>query len=435
YAMTYGSPEFTGLPQQSPGGQFPAPFWWKAANEPAARLQAFQKAEVDWQTARTLPYWQNYESSQQPLYYALAGAWWRLEKIAGLTGLRALYGLRFFNMLPVIAFVWLAHRIARLVFPENIFMRLGVPALAAIFPQQSFYSIQNDVLSPVCGGLVVFTLIQLWHADAPGMRPGIFAGLAMAAAFLAKLGNAPLLAISALLVLAKIVCLHRTGKLRAAWPAMAALCICAALPTAAWLAWTKHAFGDYPGTAAKIAFITWTPKPFAEWWHHPLFTPQGFWTFLSELIAAFWQGEIHWHNAPFDVPLLEAGYVVASLTFILLALVHSRRAGGGQRWMLWFSFACLAAGVMFLASLSIRFDFGISPDPSRQHPYFIAGRLLTGALIPFLLLFIHGFDRVLRHAPNTAKLTALAALLLVFLAAEAVAMAPVFHSQYNWYHL
>jgi hypothetical protein len=435
YAMTYNSREFTSLPQQWQDGRFPVPFWLNATNEPVARLAAFQKAEVNWQAARTLPYWRNYESSQQPLYYALTGAWWRLEKIAGFTGLRALYGVRFLNILLAAALVWLAYRTACLLFSENIFMRLGVPALVAIFPQESFYSIQNDVLSPLCGGLVVFTLIQLWQTDTPGLRLGIFAGLAMAAAFLTKASNAPLLALSALLVLAKIVRLHRTGKLRAACPALAALCLCAALPAAAWLAWTKHAFGDFTGTAAKMEFFTWMPKPFAEWWHHPLFTPQGFWTFLSELIAAFWQGEIHWHNMLFDEPLLNTGYVVASLTFILLALAHSRRAGGDQRWMLWFSFASLAAGAVFLASLSIRLDFGIHPDPSRQHPYFIAGRLLTGALIPFVLLFIYGLDRLLRHAPNAAKFTALAALLLAFLAAEAVAMAPVFHSQYNWYHL
>ena len=47
---------------------------------------------------------------------------------------------------------------------------------------------------------------------------------------------------------------------------------------AVWLAWCKHAFGDFSGTAAKIQFLGWTHKPFAEWWHHPIFTPHGFWT-------------------------------------------------------------------------------------------------------------------------------------------------------------
>ena len=44
----------------------------------------------------------------------------------------------------------LAYLAARIVFPEQIAMRLGVPLLVASIPQDAFYGIDNDVLSPIC---------------------------------------------------------------------------------------------------------------------------------------------------------------------------------------------------------------------------------------------------------------------------------------------
>jgi hypothetical protein len=47
-------------------------------------------------------HFQNHEASQPPLYYTVAGAWWRLGKLLGLDGGRLLYWLRFLNA-PLIA--------------------------------------------------------------------------------------------------------------------------------------------------------------------------------------------------------------------------------------------------------------------------------------------------------------------------------------------
>ncbi len=44
---------------------------------------------------------------------------------------------------------------------------------------------------------------------------------------------------------------------------------------AAWMAWCKINFGDFTGSALKIQFLGWTHKPFAEWFHHPIFTRAG----------------------------------------------------------------------------------------------------------------------------------------------------------------
>jgi hypothetical protein len=155
-------------------------------------------------------------------------------------------------------------------------MRLGVPAVLAFIPQTAFYSIQNDVLSPLCFGAAFLCLIKLLRAENPAVRLGIFTGLALAATFLVKMSNLSLLAVSAAAVLFKTVQLAKAGKLRAAFPSLLALTLCAGLPMAAWSAWCKHTFGDFNASEQKILFLGWTHKPFAEWWHHPIFTLQGY---------------------------------------------------------------------------------------------------------------------------------------------------------------
>ncbi len=441
YLMTYRSPEFAGQPRDFPGGNFPTPFWTqRGADQKALRDAAFQKAAADWESAKNFPFWTNYETSQPPLYYALAGLWWRAGQWLGIAGLPLVYWLRFLNVVFVAALVWIGHRAAREVFPGRPFFTLGAPALIAFAPAQAFYSIQNDALSPVCFGMAFIFLTRWWRAETPGVALGVATGLSLAATFLTKLSNAPLLAVSGIFILLKIVRLARNGTFRRSLPALVTLLLCAALPMAAWLAWMKIAFGDFTGSAAKLRFITWTLKPFGEWWHHPIFTPEGLWTFCSQLAWTAWQGSIRWHGNLLVLPSVNAVYSVLTLALLIFALVHLalRRASavGLQRDVLWFSFGCLAAGAAFLAFLSIIYDFGICMDPSREHPYFAEGRLMLGAMVPGLLLFLYGLDYVLPGGKKSrAKAAALATIILFMLVSEIATDWTVFASQYNWYHL
>jgi hypothetical protein len=431
FISVYGTIEYLWPPESQPGKRIPPPPWTLPINVIAQNLvdkEAIWKAVV-----------KNHEASQPPLYYSLAGLWWHLGKLLGFDGGHLLYWLRFLNILAVIALVWLGHLAARLIFPENCFVRLGVPALIALIPQTAFYSIQNDVLSPVCFGAAFVCLIKLWRAEVPDARLGIFAGITLAATFLTKISNLPLLAVSAAVVLFKSWQLAKAGKFRAASPALAALALCAGLPMGAWLAWCKHAFGDFSGTAAKIQFLGWTHKAFAEWWHHPIFTPHGLWTFLSGLIATFWQGEILWDRKPLALPSADMIYVLSSIIFVGIALLnllpHSKNATMAQRRALWFGFFCFAAAVTFLGFLSTIYDFHDCFYPSREHPYFTSGRLMLGALIPFLLLFVYGLDRALKKFSNAAKFSALTGLVLFMLVTEITIDWPIFPNPYNWFHM
>jgi hypothetical protein len=340
----------------------------------------------------------------------------------------------------VAALVWLGFVAARLVFPERKFLQFAVPALLAFLPQSAFYSIQNDVLSPLCFGAAFICAIKFMRAETPDLRLGAVTGLAFAATFLAKITNLPLLAMSALAVAYKIIQLARAGKLRAAAPAALVLVGCAALPIAGWLAWCKHVFGNFTGSAAKVALLNWTLKPFGEWWHHPIFTPHGLWIFISGLLATFWQGELEWHRQPLAWPLVDLIYALASIGLIGVAgvtlLSRSAAATASQRRELAFGFACCLAAVAFLGFLSIIYDFGDCPRPSREIPFFTSGRMVLGALIPFLLLFVYGLDRALsRMKINWLQPLLLTTMILCMLIFEAAINWPVFSSQYNWFHL
>jgi hypothetical protein len=381
----------------------------------------------------------NHEVAQPPLYYALAGGWWRLGKAVGFHDGFLLYWLRFLNVIVVVLLVWLGHLTARQIFPENGFLRLGVPALIAFLPQTAFYSINNDVLSPLCFGAAFLCLVKFFAAETPGVLEGTLTGVALAATVLEKTSNLPLAAVAAVAVAGKTVQWSRAGKLRGAFPSILSLVVVSALPIGLWLAWTRQVFGDFTGTAAKIQMLGWAYKPFADWWSHPIFTLHGFWLFLSGLTATFWQGEFLWHRVPLALPAVDLIYVILSLGFVGLALVSLRpgpAATQTRRQALWFGFAGLAAGIAFLGFLSIIYDFQNCFYPSRAHPYFTSGRLLLGSLIPFLLIFVHGLDRALDALKiGRIRPLVLAALILFMLVSELAVDWPVFANPYNWFHM
>ncbi len=423
YLSLYGSHEFLWSPTNFPGGQFPPPLGALPDGMAASLLVS---REAAWSESR------NSELSQPPLYYAVTGAAWRLLEWRGAE----VYDLRFLNAFWVAALVWLGYAAAGLVFPEREFVRLGVPALLAFMPQTAFYSINNDVLSPVCFGGAFILIIKFLRAEAPRPALGAGVGLALAAAYLTKLSNLPLLAVSAAAMLLKTFRLAKGKRLRPALPSLITLLFCAWLPTAAWMAWCKHAFGDWTGSAEKIRLLGWTLKPFGEWWAHPIFTPHGAWTFGSGLLATFWQGEFLWHREPLAWPIANLVYVLATLGS--LALVLAGRFGQTtepQRQALRFALTGFLASAGGLALLSVMYDFGNCFYPSRAHPYFTSGRLALGALVPFMLLFVFGMDRALGRLGTRAKFLVLAGMILLMLASETATDWPVFSSSYNWFHL
>jgi Predicted membrane protein (DUF2142) len=429
YLALFASCAYFGTPAEFPGGQLPVPPWTES---PQKMQQDLLLNKPGWQSL------ENYEVSQPPLYYALTGLLWRTGQRLGVDGAHLLYWLRFLNVVFIVALVALGYLASRMIFPKNLFIRMGAPALLALMPQTAFYSIGNDILSPLCFG-AVFILLMKWLSCEKLTAPlGAATGLAFAATYLSKTTNLPLLAVAAAAMMLKVWQDARRGNLNTACPAVLVFLGCAALPIIPWIVWCESHFGDLTGSKLKIQHFGWTVKPFGNWWHHPIFTPVGLWTYLSGQLSTFWQGEFLWHNQPMALPGTNTAYTTLSLLLPFVALFASFRSPmttTPQGHALLWSFLCFAAVLAFFGLLSTVYDFHDCPNPSREHPYFQAGRMLLGMLIPFLLLFVYGLDRLLSRFGNKAKFSALATIICGILVLEITTDWPVFSSSFNWYHL
>ena len=99
-------------------------------------------------------------------------------------------------------------------------------------------------------------------------------------------------------------------------------------------------------------------------------------------------------------------------------------------------FATFLLSLLFLAVLSVVFDFGNCFYPSRAHPFLTSGRLALAALIPFVALYLAGLEALL-PGRNAAPVRWL--LLLVMIAgmtfSEVMLSRDALQSSYNWFHL
>src|SRR5690349_15128333 len=137
WIVPYASPEFLFPPERFPDGKFPEPLWkqsWSKIEPEIASTRAAWSTEI------------NFESSQPPLYYVVAGVWWSVGQQIGLSGIDALYWIRFLNVALMAMVVCVAYVAARIVVPDRLELHIGVPLLVAFIPQNVFYAMNNDVL-------------------------------------------------------------------------------------------------------------------------------------------------------------------------------------------------------------------------------------------------------------------------------------------------
>ena len=107
-----------------------------------------------------------------------------------------------------------------------------------------------------------------------------------------------------------------------------------------------------------------------------------------------------------------------------------------QRESLCLAAASFAVLVLFVAIVSIAFDFGVCPYPSREHPYFTSGRLLSAAAVPFFLLYAMAFDFVLSRIPGEWPKSILFAGVVLFIVGSQSALNRLaFSSRYKSFNL
>ena len=428
--ILYGSQEYLVPAGRFPGGAIPPPVW----SLPFDRIRTAFESRVSQGTKDA-----NLESTQPPLYYAVAGLWHRLGWSLGLRGGQILYWIRFMNVMVCALLVWLAHLFARALFPADGFLRLGMPLLVAFLPQDAFYSVNNDVLVPLAGGAALLALLVLARGGAKGHAFHAVAGLLVAAAVLVKLSSVPIVLIAVVTAL-MITCRAGAGERRPAAGRSAVLLLAAGAPLAVWGARNLLTLGDVTGSAGKAKLLGWSLKPLGTLLDHPLFTPGGIATFWQETMTSFWRGEFTWGLERIASQGWDLLYGISSFVLpaaAVTALVfRGRSARSDERVVHWLGLATLLLSLLFLAGLSVVFDFGGCFYPSRAHPFLTSGRLALAALLPFVALYLSGLEVLLPGRRSAALRWALLIAMVTWMtASEAALSRSAFQSAYNWFHL
>jgi hypothetical protein len=424
----YGTYEYLVPLERFAGNVAPPPPWKRTPATPDSMLQ---REALNW--ARI----SNFEAHAPPVYYGVAGAWHRVWGLIGLDDGDRLYFMRFMNVPATVLLVWLAYWLCLYGYPGRPELRFGVPMLIAFLPQDLFYSVNSDVLSAPLFTLSL-VLMLLWSERASGAGLGALAGLVVGLTFLVKYTNVAVGVIFGLVVLKRFHALRGKGGWRDAMRSAGPAVLGALLPVAFCLGRNRILLGDWLGTAAKVEQLGWSARPLAAFFDHPLLTPAGLWTFWEGLMTTFWRGEFVWHLKPLAHGLMDGFYAISSAVLLSAAgaLLLFRRSGAGRppiSTLLWLS--CLIS-LACLALLSMAFDFGNSFYPSREHPFFTSGRLVSGMLVPFLVLYVNGAASLLRPPTRVpATLIVTAVICVMMLLSEIVLTLPIFENPYNWFHL
>ena len=429
--VLYGSPEYLSSPEDFKSGKIPQPLW----RSDRKQLSSFIEKQINSLTAQA-----NHEVFSPPVYYALAGVWFDFGKLLGLKGAHLLYWIRFLN-LPVYALLfWFAFLFCKTAFKTSPVMRFGILLLLAFFPQDVFYSINSDVLSPLFFVAAFYLLIQIYEAEKSPLFH-FFAGITVSTALLVKLSNCPLLILVAVLLSLRIRKLLCAQRLKEQLPSLLLLISGCLLPLILWLGWNGYALGDITGNAEKIRYLGWTIKPLSEIWNHPVFSMKGLADFTHELVGSFWRGELAWGLKGLSSETMDSFYIMSSCAFVLCSVINSLISkdadNPGRRFIIGISALTLFLFILFLAALSTLYDFGNCFYPSREYPFFASGRLILGALVPFLILYLDGL-RVLVSRIISGNINLLLAVLFIcaIMTYSEIRMTwPVLGSAYNWFHL
>jgi hypothetical protein len=428
--VLYGSPEYFAPPASGGPATIPPPAW----TIPEVRSsRPFERAVADWLEQP------NHESTSFPSYYTVTGLWTAIGRGMGLDGGQLLYWIRFLNVPLHAALVFVAYLIGRMLARGNPVQRLGLPLLIAFFPQDVFYSINSDAISPLLFAVSFLMLLQVYFENR-SIRHHALTGLAVAGCFLVKPTNLAVLVLAGMVVLLRAKKLLDEARFREQRTGLVALSCAALIPVAAWLGRNLYLFGDITGSAHKAEQLGWTLKPLGQLWDHPLVGIDGWFFFLKGITMSFWRGELVWQLEAIRSRRLDEFFIYSSAAFLLISLVAllRNRTGGGSSYRLavGMSFATLAISVMILAALSMVFDFGDCWAPSRESPYFLAGRLILCCLLPFLIVYIDGLGRLIPRSKHPAlPLAVILCMAIGITVAELVMSWSVFSSQYNWFHL
>jgi len=115
---------------------------------------------------------------------------------------------------------------------------------------------------------------------------------------------------------------------------------------------------------------------------------------------------------------------------------RGRSARSDERVAQWLGSAMVLLSLLFLAGLSVAFDFGGCFYPSRAHPFLTSGRLALAALLPFVALYLSGLEVMLPGRRSAAlRWVVLIGLVALMTVSEIGLSQGALHSAYNWFHM
>jgi hypothetical protein len=387
---------------------------------------------------RTYQTWlhdQNYEAQSAPLYYLVGAGWLRVGEALGVRSWELPYWIRLLNPMAYVLLIWASYRFVRRVYPDHAFLWLGVPALLAVFPQDVYFGINREVFSAPFAAVAL--LLMTKTSQDKGAKPWllVLTSLAVGLTFLVDISNCVLYGAFVLMLWywAKQSSATAVSKL---WTMGGSLLISLSLPLL-WMLRNYLVIGDVTASRAKTEHLTWTLKPLGEIFHHPIFSLGGLSYFLSNLVRSFWRGEYEWHGLAMSWPPMDWLYLVSTLVMIAAFAVHVLRrknSPSGQSLAEFQSLLLIFGSVFFMAAISLPYDFQRCPNPSREHPFFISGRIISGALLPFALVYTAGIESLLRPIRKWIPPAAVLGCLLVFVTvAEFQVRRVAFSSLHNFF--
>ncbi len=439
--VNYGTLEYVNPTSRFPDGSAPPPLWQRSRDE---RDRAVDAGLARWRSRI------NHEAHSPPLYYVVAGLWYDLGGVVGLTGGARLYWVRFLNVPLAALLVWCTYLFCRWGYPRRRELHVGVPMLAAFLPFDAFYSVNSDSIAPLLSVVSLLAILRWHRLGSPRAVHSAAVGLLASLSVLLKYTDAAVPCLFLGLCARKMLHAIRAGRGARALRGLSCGAACAMLPIVLLLARNHLLFADVTGTRDKLEILGWTRQGLADFFRHPIFTPAGFSAFWSRLVQTLWRGEIRWHLEPLASPTTDAFYVISSSILLALAAVAGLAtgwkarvdpgtSGRDARAMSW---AVFVLSVLGLVGLSASFDYGACFYPSREFPYLASGRLIGAAVVPFLILYLEGaaflfapLKRVVGPRTATAVTIAFAAAVCVISTVTEIGLTrPILANAYNWFH-
>jgi len=423
----FGSPEYLNRARDLPNGEFAPPLFSWPADVREKTLKKFM--------ATSKP---NIEEYSPPLYYLLAGKWLVLGKLMGLRDAGLLYWTRFLDVPLYVVLMITAYLLGRMLPYGDSAMAWGLPLLVAFMPQDVFYSLNSDVLTPIPSGIAFLLLVRIALGKNCHWLHYAALGLSISAALLTKLANIPLLAMAALLLIIHAV---RNGR---AWISKNSIAdafsflTCLIVPVSLWVVRNHMKIGDWTGTSHKLGILGWQYKPISGLLPHPILSLSGLSYFLNNVFTTFWRGEFVWQLDPLGIGFVDSIYAISTI-FLLLAAVFflSRMRGASEeKTIVLISLAGIGAALGYLALLSMMFDFRGCFYPSAANPFFTSGRLILCVMFPVLFCFTWSMDRLaVRFTGSFRGIFFIAGMCVLMIISELYLVTVPLRSDYNFFHV